>query len=195
MARAGPPVHGPGDELASIACRPAGRLQCNRIGSCKLPPQEHEHTTAHRHGARRAEIPIVAEATVEALHQQDERSTPGNVLLNLSVGCPTDEIDQPVSRRRRPFGDELTDRTEVHVRVGDHPAGEPGADLTPVSPPDPTPHQGLILFGARRDDEHQRPPHLIHLEVAAHGGETHPKVPRRPRVLVFVAAHPAAPCG
>jgi hypothetical protein len=160
--------------VASIAGRPAGRSQRARVRTGKLPALEHEDSASHRNRARRTEVPVVAEAPVEPLHQQDEWLPADNPLLDLPVGGPADEVDQPVPGPCGPPGDELTDGTDIHEGLGDDSAGEPGADLTPVPSPDASPHQTVVLLRARRNDEHERPIHPIHLEVSADGGEPHP---------------------
>ena len=77
----------------------------------------------------------------------------------------------------------------------DDPAGEPGSDLAPIPPPDPSPDQAVVLLRTGGDDEHERSLHSVHLEVAADRRESHPEVPWRPGLLVVVAARPADPCG
>ena len=193
MPWSGRPVHRQVQELASLACRPACRYQREAVGFGKVPTSEGEHTTAQRQRARRPEVSIVAEPTVEPLDQQHEGFSPRNLGSNVIVGRSTDQVHKPVSRPGRPSGDELAHRTEVHVRFGDEPARDSCTDLAPIPSPDPAPHETGILFRPDGDDEHERPPNLIHLEVAPDSSEPHPKVAGRPGVLVLVAADPAEP--
>lgn len=115
------------------------------------------------------------------------------MLSDLLVGGPTDEIDQPIPSGGGSPRDELADRAKIHIGLRDDPGWEARADLAPVSPPDASPHKASVLLRTDRDDEHQRSLRLVLFQVAADGGEPHPDVPRRPRVLAFVAVQTADP--
>lgn len=193
MARASRPVDGQGEEFAPLSGLPAGGDQRRRVRLGKRSAIEGEHATTQRKGAWRTEVLVVAETSVESLDQENQRFLPRNSLSDLPVSGPADEIDQSIPGDGGSPRDELADRAEVHVGLRDDPGWEPRAKLAPVSPPDASPHEAVVLLRTDGDDEHQRSLRLVLLQVAADGGEPHPDVPRRPGILALVAVETADP--
>lgn len=193
MDRASRPVHGQGEEFAPLSGRPAGGDQCRPVRLGKLSAIEHEHTTAQGKRARRTKVLVVAETPVESLDQENQRLPPHNSLSDLPVSGPADEIDQPISGGGGSPRDELADSAKIHIRLRDDPCWESRPDLAPVSPPDASPHEAVVLFWSDGDDEHQRSLRVVLREVAADGGEPHSKVARRPGILALVAVEPSDP--